>query len=163
MRYILNISPEDAAARLRAALRGTVEQSLNNPWKTDPKSGFYGAVSADRFEMGFFDGLISPHPLRLLQARLKGTIREASEGCAVFVRFCLSPIVWFLLAVFFCAAVNGLLNISGVPEAPAERFLFVFGALFACVIFSVFLLGARKRNYRELEAVFSGCIVEKQK
>ena len=161
MRYILNLSPAETAARLRLALRGDVAACFNTGWKTDPPTGFYGAVETDRFEIGFFDGLASPHPRRLVQTRLVGTLRETPGGTELTARFRFGWILMIMAAAFVIAAVTGL--ITG-PQSQDGRLIAIPYAVMVVFILAVgfaFLRGARNRNFRELETILSDCIAEK--
>lgn len=163
MRYILNCSSDEVCKRLESGVLGPVEQCLNNSWKADPAYGFYGKVEETQFEMGWFDGLVSPHPRRLMKAHLCGALSDTANGSELNVMFRLGAFVWILPALF---AIAFLGLIPGAAESNLQKtFLILYGCgiCFAAVMWGIILREARNRNFRELERLLSGCITEKQK
>lgn len=163
MRYLLSVSPAEAAERVRFALRGGLDDSFSYAWKTSPPQGFYGTVEADGFEIGYHDGLISPHRRNLIRPRLLGRLEKTEGGCELRVSFWLNPLLILWYAVFLLAMVMILLHPAADPAVRVFSYLWTGMVTLLLTGFTAFVVQARRRHFRELERMFTGVILEKQK
>ena len=160
MEYTLNLSVSQAKDRLERSLDGPIAEwrSLRHLRGWEP--GLYGFVWSDRFEIGRCDWWLSPHIswYRLFPLRLKGRFHEASSGCTIKTAFPLpwqSRITLFILLFLLIGTLAGELE-GSLPAQIAMVLLCVaaitLGALYYCK--------ARAENYRALEKVFAGAIIQ---
>ena len=163
MRYLLSVSPAEAIERVRFALRGGIDDSLAYAWKTSPPEGFYGTVEADGFEIGYHDGLISPHRRNLIRPRLLGRLEEAEGGSVVRVSFWVSPLLILWYAMFLLGVLMVLIHPPGDPSGRVFSCLWAGMVILLLVGFTAFLVHTYRRHFRELERIFSGVILEKRK
>lgn len=163
MRYRLNVPPAEVLHQVRLALRGGFQDSVSAVWKTAPPQGFYGTVESDGFEIGYYDGLFSPHRRNLIRGRLLGRLEKTEDGCELRVSFWVNPllIVWY--AGFLLGIVMVLLHPDSDSSGRVFQFFWAGMVLLLLTGFTFFLLQVRKRNFEELERIFSGVILEKEK
>lgn len=163
MRYLLSISPAEAAERVRYSLRGGFEDTYTPVWKSGTPQGFYGTVEDDSFEIGYYDGLVSPRRRNLLRPRLLGRLEETEGGCALHVSFWANPLLFVWYALFFIAIVMMLLHPDS--ESTGRLFQYFYAGMVVLLLtgFTAFFRSVYKRQFQELERIFTGVILQKEK
>ena len=163
MRYRLSISSAEAVERIRGVLLGAVKDSRQPVWRTAAKQGFYGEASQNHFEIGWNDGIFSPHPRSLTRGMLIGTLQEDESGCTMDVRFRYGKWLWVWYGLF---AIGIIVFMISFLQTPSESLFELFWSILAVLMltgFSLVLREKRKLSIRKLEALFSYCIIEREK
>lgn len=163
MRYRLSISSAEAAARIRGAVLGRVKDSRDPVWRTAAKQGFYGEASQSHFEIGWNDGVFSPHPSSLARGMLIGTLQEDENGCTMDVRFQYGKRLWVWYGLF---AIGIIVFMTSFLQTPSESLFELFWSVLAVLMltgFSLVLREKRKLSIRKLEDLFSDCMIQKEK
>ena len=162
MRYRLSISSAEAAARIHGVLLGGVMDSRPLVWKTAAKQGFYGEVSQNHFEIGWNDGVFSPHPNSRARGMLIGTLQEDESGCTMNIRFQYGKWLWVWYGLF---AIGIIVFMTSFLQTPSESLFELFWSVLAVLMltgFSLVLREKRKLSFRKLEALFSDCTIQKE-
>lgn len=160
MEYTLNISVSQAKDCLERSLDGPIAEWRSFRHLRGWEPGLYGFVWCDRFEIGRCDWWLSPHMSwhRLFPLRLKGRFHETGSGCTIKTSFPLPWQSWLTLLILPFLLIGTLAGeLEGsLPAQIAGVFLcvtaIILGALYYC--------RARAENYRALEKVFAGAVVQ---
>ena len=163
MRYRLSISSEEAADRIRGAVLGEYWASQRPIRKSGAKAGFYGTVERDRFQIVWTDSGIGSTNRKTPAGMLYGRITDADAGCEMDVQFRLDALIWGL-AIFFGIGILVALAIAMYsPSARSFALIWIAVILILSLVFSAILKDMKNRNLRKLEALFSDCIIGKEK
>ena len=163
MRYRLSVSSAEASARIRGAVLGEYWASRRSIREAGAKAGFYGTVERDRFQIVWSDGGIAATNRQTPAGMLHGRITDAATGCEMDVQFRLDALIWGL-AIFFGI---GILVASAIAitqtDGRAFALLWIAVIVILSLVFSAIFKDMKNQNFRKLEALFSDCIMEKEK
>ena len=163
MRYRLSISSEEAAARIRSAVLGEYWASQRPIRKSGAKAGFYGTAERDRFQIVWSDGGIAATNRQTPAGMLHGKITDIDAGCEMDVQFRLDVLIWGL-AIFFGIGILVALAIAMFnPAGRSFALIWIAVIVILSLVFSAILKDMKNQNFRKLEALFSDCIIRKEK
>ena len=163
MRYRLSISSAEAAARIRGAVLGEFWASQRPIRKSGAKAGFYGMAEHSQFQIVWSDGGIGSTNRKTPAGMLYGRISDTDKGCEMDVQYRLDALIWGL-AIFFGIGILIALAIA-ITQHDGRSFALIWIAviLVLSLVFSAIFQEMKNQSFRKLEALFSDCIMEKEK
>ena len=163
MRYRLSVSSAEAAARIRSTVLGEYRESRRSIREAGAKAGFYGTVESNRFQIAWSDGGLASTNRKTPAGMLHGRITDAATGCEMDVQFRLDALIWGL-AIFFGIGILIALAIAITqPDGRSFALIWIAVILILSLVYSAIFKDMKNRNFRKLEALFSDCIMDKEK
>jgi len=163
VRYRLSISPAEAAARIRGAVLGEYWASQRPIRKSGAKAGFYGTAERDRFQIVWSDGGIGSTNRKTPAGMLYGRVSDADKGCEMDVQFRLDVLVWGLAIFFGIGILIAMAIAMNQPDGRSFTLIWIAVILILSLVFYAIFKDMKNQNFRKLEALFSDCIMDKEK